>query len=298
MRYIVNTAFLNMRGQPEVANNIITALPEGHRIELKEKTSDFWWNISTIVAGVPLNGYVAAKFLIKDSLYTPPAIINSIKAIHREENRTNVTRNSRDSGWSYPIGEMNRPTRNGNVSIDKADSLTTIVNWLQVETSKRYQPTSNSTYCNIYAHDYCYLAGTYLPRVWWKSNALADLALGKQVLPRYDQTYMEMNANSLFDWLVDFGEQFGWKRTFDLVKLQEKANEGNVCLISAKNRILRRSGHISAVVPETSQQRAHRSNSHFSPLISQAGRHNYLYKTKYDWWQFNSFSHFGFWVHE
>lgn len=299
MKYIVNTSFLNLRRTPEIKANVITALPKGQNVVLNQKFVDnLWSEISTEVAGITLNGFVASRFLIKADSYKPPPKLVSLKAIHREENRPSVTRSSRESGWSYPLGEIEKPSRKANSKKENAEELTAIINWIQVESSKRYQATSNSTYCNIYAHDYCYLSGTYLPRVWWKSNALSDLSAGRPVIPGYDQTYKEMNANELFDWLVDFGEQFGWTRTFDIEKLQEKANEGNVCLISAKNKILSKSGHICAVVPETDQNKAYKSYLGFSPLISQAGRKNYQYKSNYNWWHYNSFSQFGFWLHE
>jgi hypothetical protein len=46
-------------------------------------------------------------------------------------------------------------------------------------THKRYKPIPNATFCNIYAHDYCHLAGVYLPRVWWSAAAIEKLARAK-----------------------------------------------------------------------------------------------------------------------
>lgn len=299
MNYLVNTAYLNMRKSPGIGRNVITALPQGQLVIIKQKSSDnVWWEVSTTVAGAQLSGYVAARYLLEAIHYTPPAMVSSVQAVHRKENNPNATRDSRAAGWTYPLGETDRPGRNGQDAEAKANDLTRIVNWLQVERSKRYQPTSNSTYCNIYAHDYCYLSATYLPRLWWSAKALIDLAAGKQVVPAYGLSIYEMNANGLYDWLVDFGDQFGWKRIFDEAELQDRANKGMVCIISAKNKILSRSGHICAVVPETAEHTAFRSRSGFSPLISQAGRNNYQYKTNYNWWHYDRFSHFGFWYHK
>ena len=299
MNYIVNTAYLNIRRAPEIGRNVITALPQGQVVVLKQKSAnDLWWEVSTSFAGSQLSGYVAARYLLEAIQYIPPITVSSIQAVHRQENNPHITRASRASGWSYPLGEEGRPSRNGQSKKSRANDLSQIVNWLQVGYSNRYRPTSNSTYCNIYAHDYCYLAGAYLPRVWWSAKSLIDLAAGKQIVPSYGFSIFEMNANSLYNWLVDFGEQFGWKRIFSELQLQNYANEGKVCLISAKNKILRRSGHICAVVPETAEQKAFHTGSVFSPLTSQAGRNNFQYKTNYSWWYFNTFSHFGFWYHD
>lgn len=299
MQYKVNTAFLNMRKAPHLGRNIITALPKGQMVVVHKKSADrLWWEVSTHFNGVQLMGFVAARYLLEAMQYQPSDRLGEVVAVHRQENNPRATRNSRAVGWSYPIGEAGRPSRTGTNPTAKARDLSKIVSWLMVETSERYRRQGKSTYCNIYAHDYCYLAGAYLPRVWWSPKALMKLAEGRQVVPEYGLGIFEMNANSLYDWLVDFGGQFNWKREFSTEKLQEYANEGKVCIISAKNKNLNRSGHICAVVPETNEHQALLRPSGLSPLISQAGLTNYRYKSGYDWWQLGSFSHFGFWVHD
>ena len=71
------------------------------------------------------------------------------------------------------------------------------------------------TWCNIYATDYCYLAGLYLPRVWWTAKALAAIVQGNTPPVAYDQTVRETRADDLYQWLLDSGAQFGWRRVFD-----------------------------------------------------------------------------------
>jgi len=105
--------------------------------------------------------------------------------------------------------------------------LVRIVRYLSVETSARYKPAGGLTYCNIYATDYCYCFGVYLPRVWWNDLALADFILGKEVKPVYNKTVVELNANALHLWLVQFGERFGW-RAATVEELQTAANSGKV----------------------------------------------------------------------
>ena len=108
-----------------------------------------------------------------------------------------------------------------------------------------YQPDSNSTFCNIYAHDYCHLAGVYLPRVWWSQAAIVDLAQGKSIQPLYGKTIDELRANDLFRWLRDFGPAFGWRQTSTLTKLQTEVNQGAIGLIVARRVQDGKSGHIS-----------------------------------------------------
>ena len=84
----------------------------------------------------------------------------------------------------------------------------------------RYRPRDGATFCNIYAHDYCHLAGVYLPRVWWTPDAIERLAQGETVEPRLESTIDEQRANNLFRWLRAFGPRFGWRQTGTLTKLQ------------------------------------------------------------------------------
>jgi hypothetical protein len=148
--------------------------------------------------------------------------------------------------------------------------------------------------------DFCCLAGAYLPRVWWTSRALVDLAAGTSVPARYNESVRELNANSLHDWLADFGGQFGWRRAADLDQVQQAANAGGIGVIAAQRIDLNRSGHIVIVVPETASASAKRSDGRAQlPLQSQAGATNSCcsYGTS-RWWAGQQFRSFGLWVHE
>src|SRR5690606_1288977 len=109
---------------------------------------------------------------------------------------------------------------------------------------RRYQPRAGLTFCNIYGHDYCHLAGTYLPRVWWTASAVVAQSAGVKVEPLIGNTLFEVRANDLFRWLRDFGPAFGWRQTGTLTKLQQAANEGGIGLIVARRKEDGRSGHI------------------------------------------------------
>ena len=164
----------------------------------------------------------------------------------------------------------------------------------------RYRPTG-PTYCNIYAYDFCTLAGVYLPRVWWTSRAIERLRAGEKVEPAYLATVDEMRANALYRWLSDYGADYGWRQTGTLSKLQDVANAGGIGIICARNTVEGRSGHIVMVVPETDTHRAGRdaSGSVTAPLQSQAGRRNFKYGvSRPNWWLGDDFAASGFWVHD
>ncbi|MGG6298219.1 hypothetical protein ACQ4M4_27815 [Leptolyngbya sp. AN02str] len=97
-------------------------------------------------------------------------------------------------------------------------------------------------------------------------------------------------------WLGS-AQQFGWTRTFKLTELQDAANQGQICIISAQRKDLNRSGHICAVVPETPSHKAQRSGATVvSPLQSQAGVNNFAYGGNV-WWTAEKFRKYGFWMH-
>src|SRR5262249_40809643 len=149
------------------------------------------------------------------------------------------------------------------------------------------------TFCNIYAHDYCCLAGVYLPRVWWTPDAIERLARGEVVEPRLGATIDEQRANDLFRWLRAFGPRFGWRQTGTPTTVQTEVNAGAVGVIVARRTIDGRSGHITLVVPEVGDHRARRSGGAdvVAPLQSQAGATNFRYGTgTASWWTGEQFA--------
>ena len=169
------------------------------------------------------------------------------------------------------------------------------------ETSSiRYLRKGSTTYCNIYAYDYCYLSGVYIPRVWWTQKSIIELSKGKEVPVFYGDTVTELNANSLHNWLRDFGADFGWMRIFSVDEAQLTANNGKMVVVCAKRVTTNRPGHICAIVSETDSFKAKRKSdgSISAPLQSQAGSNNYKYKAANQWWTSSKFQSFGIWVHE
>jgi len=291
---------LNLRSEPRVSPDTrLSVLTQGHIVAKISvaTTNEKWWLVATSFRGNELKGFVAHRFLAPVSEVIEPPGQNKIVPVHMQENRPEITRN-RDGGRAFPLGEPNRPIRQEITTSEKAAELTKIIEWLAVKKNKRYKRKPSATYCNIYAYDYCYLAGVYLPRVWWKSSAIAKLAVGKVVIPKYGVTILELNANSLHDWLDEFGEKFGWESIFNLTEIQTSANAGEVVVICAQRRNLNYSGHICLVVPETENHNAEWKNGKVVKLLqSQAGSKNFRYTTLDRWWASSKYRNFGFWKH-
>ncbi|MFN3999153.1 hypothetical protein [Algoriphagus sp.] len=288
--------------------NIIAVLPNGQLVEKIADSGSGWWEISLLPSGpAAVTGFVASRFLqaippeaVQSTPSNPiPVLPNLVTAVHLKENRESVARNV-ITGRAYPLGEPNRPTRDLSSVASAVASIHQVVKWINVERSARYAPNSTSTYCNIYAHDYCYLNGAYLPRVWWSSRALIDLSNRVHVPVQYGQTVNELNANNLLRWFYEWGDDFGWRRVFDLTELQAEANKGKICIIAARNLNENRSGHICAVVPENNSEKASRNldGTIKIPLQSQAGRVNKSFFNNSLWWFGHTFAEFGYFVHD
>lgn len=203
---------------------------------------------------------------------------------------------------AHTLNEKGAPRREGVSAQERRAGLDAVVDWLDAEAPGhlRYRPRDGLTFCNVYAHDFCHLAGCYLPRVWWTPAALVELAQGKEVMPLYGKTIEEMQANDLFRWLRDFGLSFGWRRAASLDELQLEADQGAVGVIVARRKEDGRSGHIVMVVPETGEWRARRDSGGrvIAALQSQAGATNFRRGTaKADWFKESQFAEFAFWLH-
>jgi hypothetical protein len=301
--YKVSIESLNLRSEPVVKDNTrIAVLYCSHPVtKIGETADNQWWKVSAVINQIELEGFVTPQDLVRSSGFVELAMKleragTQIPPVHLKENKPGVTRNSMDLG-AFPLGEPGRPQRSGSTPVQKVAELQAIIDWLDVEESLRYHPHDDHTYCNIYAYDYCYLGEVYLPRVWWSSDAIAKWSAGSQVTPLYGRTLLELSANRLFDWLGHYGESFGWQRLFDLTTLQDAVNQGEVGVLCAKRKVPNAPGHISVAVPETSIQKAQRSNGKvIIPLQSQAGSNNHKYYTQ-RWWNSSKFADFGFWRH-
>ena len=293
------------------AANVIAQLPAGQMmVRMSGKKGAKFFEVQTSVNGAHFRGFVAAEHLqpvkvlkaIPVVTPEPAAPTTGIVAVYMPRRPGIITRRV-DPAGPYSLNEAGQPQRNAESAGERCAQLASIIDWLAVDkpAHKRYQPTAGgTTFCNIYAHDYCFLANVYLPRVWWTPGAIEQLGKGEKVEPLYEKTIDEQRANDLFRWLGDFGPRFGWRQTGTLTKLQEAVNLGGIGIIVARRKNDGRSGHIVAVVPETNDQKAKRDSdgSVTAPLQSQAGVMNFRYRAApTQWWTGEQFAGSAFWIH-
>jgi hypothetical protein len=307
---------LNLRRAPRVTPATwIASLPQGWLVQvLGESESAGWLRVRVELNGTLREGYVAMRYLAPlpapvmpeavqplDGEPMPAVAERAVSAVHLREDRPDITR-AFDGGRAFPLGEPDRPRRDGGMVDERVAQVLVIVDYLDSASPahKRYAPKGGTTYCNIYAYDFCTLGGAFLPRVWWTDSAIARMQRGEEVAVRYGETVRELNANALHDWLEDHGRQFGWQQEVDLTTLQAAANAGEVCVIVGKRKDLNRSGHITAVVPEHNGFHARRNAAGdvIRPVESQAGVSNFRCAVGNNaWWLNTRFQSCAFWRH-
>jgi hypothetical protein len=303
---------LRLRSAPAISApttaNVIGHLPDGHLVRaVGGKETKGFREVETNLAGAHLRGFAAAKHLqpatgnIEAALPAAAPPTEGLVAVYMPRKAGVITKRSEVAG-PHSLNEPNQPGRKGTTPDELRTELAAIIDWLDVakKAFKRYRPHEGLTFCNIYAHDYCYLAGVYLPRVWWTQKAIEVIAKGEKVGPLYGDTIDEIRANGLFRWLRDFGSRFGWRQTGTLSELQQEANQGAISLIVARRKEDGRSGHIVMVVAETQEHRARRDGAGevIAPLQSQAGATNFSYGTStLNWWKDDRFAESAFWLH-
>lgn len=303
---MVTALSLNLRAAPTtLGNEPLLALPQGALVDVLGTSTPGWVRVRSSSANHDLYGYVARRYLgeptaeahVLAALEVPP-----VPPAHLSRSNPNATRASA-TGRAYALYEARMPSlRADGAAAEKCADLAAIADWLQVESSARYRRGDpGPTCCNIYAADYCYLAGAYLPRVWWTAKALAAIVAGNTPPVAYDQTVREMRADDLYQWLNDFGAQFGWRRVVGASALQEAANCGGIGLVCADRDEQDQPGHITVVVPEDGIHLATHDERGgvLQPLQSQAGGDNYRYGSAGEnWWLGKQFRAHGFFVHD
>lgn len=302
---------LNLRDKPSKTDGVIKAkLPDGQLVQgVSNKKINGFLEVETSLLGAHFHGFVFADFLKPASgveavpVNTPAAMpTGPLPAVTMPRKVSTVTRRV-DLADAHTLNEPGQPAgRKGTTPDELRAELFAVIDWLAVDkaANKRYQPRNGSTFCNIYTHDFCHLAGVYLPRVWWSQAAVEMLAQGQAVQPLLNNTIDEQRANDLFRWLRDFGLRFGWRQTGELAKLQQDVNLGAVGIVVGRRKAEGRPGHISVVVPETDDLMARRNAAGvvIAPVQSQAGAVNFRRGTgKAQWWLGDQFAEHAFWVH-
>lgn len=290
--------------------NVIARLPDGQLVRATTNTIvNGFLEVVTNLLGANLKGFASAQFLklvppapqgdtpISDEPAAGPGVIE----VHMPRKSDAPTKRAAAAG-PLSLNEAKQPGRKGESADELRQELAAIIDWLGVEKPRhvRYQPKKKHTFASVYVHDYCALAGVYLPRVWWTPGAIEALARGANVQPLYGATIDEQNANDLFRWLRDYGMRFGWRQAATLSELQLEVNQGAIGLIAAKSKDDGVSGHIAAVVPETRESFAKRDadGEVIAPLQSQAGAKNFRYGLgKRNWWMDEAFADAAFWLH-
>lgn len=306
---------LRLRSEPKISNprkaNVKAELPDGHIVRSFTGTPvKGFIEVEATLGGQLFRGFASAEYLVPISnqnaaavvrANAPPASLATIPEAHLAHAPGAVTKRTAVAG----AHSLNEPDMPGRTAADPAGlraDLGRIIAYLSPDDvgHKRYQPRDGLTFCNIYAHDYCALAGVYLPRTWWNPPALLKIAAGQAVDAKLGSTVDEVRANDLFRWLRDFGQIFQWRRAASVSELQDHANMGGVSIIVARRKEDGRSGHIVAVVPETAEETAQRDNAGnvALPLQSQAGSVNFSYgRSTPDWWKSERFAESAFWLH-
>ncbi len=306
---------LRLRSEPKIDKNdptanVIARLPDGHIVQaVSNKKTNGFLEVETSLLGAHFQGFASAEFLkpapgvtevpVLQPAPAPPT--TGIVEVTMPRKPGTVTKRTAPA-TAHSLNEPDQPGRKGATPDELRAELAKIIDYLAVDkpTHKRYKPITNATFCNIYAHDYCHLAGVYLPRVWWSAAAIERLAQGQTVQPLLGNTIDEQRANDLFRWLRDFGLRFGWRQTGSLTKMQLEVNQGAIGVIVARRKNDGLSGHIACVVPETDVHSAKRdaAGEVTAPLQSQAGRNNFRYGIGgINWWKGQQFAESAFWLH-
>jgi len=311
----VDASQLRLRREPAInkakpSANVIAHLPDGHRVRwLSGKPGDPFLEVETSLNGAHLRGFASSKFLVKVAVDGQIAVIApaaapptaGVIAVSAPRKASLVTRRAEQAN-ALSLNEPGQPARTGATPQELRENLWRIIGYLAVDKAShaRYRPRDGLTFCNIYAHDYCTLAGVYLPRVWWGQAAIERLTRGEAVEPRIGATIFEQRANDLFRWLQAFGPRFGWRQTGTVGKLQLEANLGAVALVIARRKLEGKSGHVTMVVPEKDsfQARRNAAGEVIAPLQSQAGARNFQFDAgTSNWWNGEQFAESAFWLH-
>lgn len=312
---VVNTGALQLRirsapeGNDDALHNVVAEIPDGHPVVVLGGAKQGFRAVETSLHGATFSGFVRTKFLTQAPAGTEvqveaPALeqpASGLVAVYAPRREGTVTKRSAPA-TPQSLNERGQPGRTGSDAQALREEIAAIIDWLAVEDPdhERYKPGGGKTYCNIYAHDFCFLAGVYLPRVWWSGAAIERIAAGNTVEPKLGVSIDEQRANDLFRWFRDFGMRFGWRRAASTTELQTEVNQGAIGIIVARRKEDGRSGHIVAVVPETVDNRARRDTSGnvVSPLQSQAGARNFRYGgLPAGWWNGAQFAESAFWLH-
>lgn len=174
---------------------------------------------------------------------------------------------SKDNYSSLPV---NPPITNNSSQRDP-NIYNVVLNQFGVETNPRYKSRNNNTYCNIFVWDATKAMGAEIPHwIDQKTGAPVDinnyLDMKKQGL-KPDITPVELNANSVVNWMSKSSQNYGW-HTVTAEEAQLYANKGCPAVAVWANPDAGAPGHVAMVRPGD-------YSSVEGPFIAQAGGENH-----------------------
>lgn len=140
-----------------------------------------------------------------------------------------------------------------------AGRYSAVINQFCVETNPRYavnQKGRGDTYCNIFVWDVTSAMNAEIPHYY---NAKTG-----EPMNRGDENASEMNANAMFDWLKEYGGEYGWKEV-TAEEAQSLANAGRPVVTALKRPGAH--GHVQVVCPSKDGA----FNSEKGVTVAQAG---------------------------
>lgn len=166
-----------------------------------------------------------------------------------------------------------------------AAALNTVIDQYYVATNTRYQRTTSSTYCNIFAADVMLAMGLEGDFSHWLKNNAPSNSNTKGA--------WEMNVNATYNWINNHGTKFGWKK-ITAQAAQERANAGYPTIAIWKNTS-GGSGHIAVIRPEGN---GYVYSASKGPVIAQAGASNFNYGNVSTGFGKSKMPSIQYWTHE
>ena len=310
----VRDTLLRLRSAPQIdPANVLANLPDGQLVRaVRPRKTNGFVEVQTQLRGAFYSGYCAGNYL---RLANGPAsaaiargasganIAAALPPVHMPRLRAKRTSRATEAS-AHSLNEPRQPSRTGRTPDALRTELQAIIDWLGTDDPShlRYRSNHRRNPCAVHAHDYCHLAGVYLPRVWWTAGAVRDLALGRAIAPLLGATIEVLDVDGQSGWLRDFGRHFGWRQTGSSSRLQLEVNQGAIGLIVARRDPDRDApaGRITVVVPESGTHAARRNaqGEVSAPLQSQTGaRRPRRGNGRANWWRDEGFADSGFWLH-
>ena len=302
--HVVTSLKLNLRAAPDPSrNNVILVLPQGTGLtKVADAPVPGWIEVTAQIVLSTVRGFVALSGLgpVGTAFPASPPVPAPGRLPRADLGAKPSARRDAKGSWANRIGEAGLPGLPSTHPQGTSAGIHAIIAWMSVGAPGhlRWKPSGATTYCNVYAHDVALAAGCYLPRVWWTGSAISAILSGQTVPVTYGGTVNEMRANNIFDWLEEFGSDFGWVRVFDVDALQTSVNTGRIGIVCAQRTQMNRPGHIQIIAPEVGPHAAKRAGGKVvQPLQSQAGSRNFDYGfLGNSWWMSANFREFGFWT--